>query len=77
MKAAWPFQLAFVPTNSKPLVELKDHQGGDYLATITISGNVAVAEQLINERLNEQYHPRQVWVENERVWHGLAGLVVF
>lgn len=38
-----------------------DHQGGDYLATITISGNVAVAEQLINERLNEQYHPRDGW----------------
>ena len=36
----------------------KEHQDGDYLATVTISGNVDMAEQLINERLREQFHPR-------------------
>lgn len=36
----------------------EEHQDGDYLATVTISGNVAMAEQLINERLREQFQPR-------------------
>jgi len=32
-----------------------DHKDGDQVATITITGNIAVAEQLIQERLTEQY----------------------
>eukprot|EP00438_Fugacium_kawagutii_P008643 Skav226173 [mRNA] locus=scaffold1708:59814:60848:- [translate_table: standard] len=40
-----------------------EHQDGDYLATVTISGNVALAEQLINERLREQFHPRDEWAQ--------------
>ncbi|CAJ1389169.1 unnamed protein product [Effrenium voratum] len=38
-----------------------EHQSGDYLCTITITGNVVLAEQLIHERLAEQYQPRDGW----------------
>jgi len=40
-----------------------EHQDGDYLATVTISGNVDMAELLINERLREQFHPRDEWAQ--------------
>ena len=38
----------------------EEHQSGDYLCTITITGNVVLAEQLIHERLAEQYQPRRI-----------------
>ena len=49
---------ASIPCWDQGLAQKLKVKDGDYLATVTISGNVDMAEQLINERLREQFHPR-------------------